>query len=76
MQIVRLRREFDRSETPVYLFLNRKSDQFLSLFRVEVSETVFSSGPVDRVINADFDGTGSLDRKVSAKIARPDHRPR
>lgn len=66
MQVIRPRREFDRSETPVYLFLNRKSDQFIRLFRVEVSETVFSSGPIDRPINADFDGTGSLDREVSA----------
>jgi hypothetical protein len=48
------------------LFLNRKSDQFLRLFRVEVSETVFSSGQMDRPINADFAGTGSLDREVSA----------
>jgi len=40
----------DGSETPLYLFLNRKSDLILRIFRVEVSETVFSNRPGSTVV--------------------------
>src|SRR6266704_6411789 len=41
VQTARPRRECDGSETPLYLFLTRKNDLFLRIFRVEVGETVF-----------------------------------
>jgi len=41
VQSARPRRECDGSETPLYLFLTRKNDLILRIFRVEVSETVF-----------------------------------
>src|SRR5438132_720834 len=34
-------RECDGSETPLYLFLTRKNDVIVRIFRVEVGETVF-----------------------------------
>ena len=69
VQVVRPKREFDRSEAPVYLFLNRKNDQFLRLFRVEVSETVFSIRVKSRAVNADIDGTRTLDREIQAQVS-------
>jgi len=69
VQVVRPRREFDRSETPVYLFLNRKNDQFLRLFRVEVSETVFSIRLKSRAVNADINGACALDREIQTQVS-------
>src|SRR2546425_10710567 len=45
VQTARPEREFDGSETPLYLFLTRKNDMILRIFRVEVSETVFCIRP-------------------------------
>src|SRR5436853_2147336 len=41
VQTARPRRECDGSETPLYLFLTRKNDVIVRIFRVEVGETVF-----------------------------------
>src|SRR5438132_9386325 len=59
VQSARPRRECDGSETPLYLFLTRKNDLILRIFRVEVSETVFSIRP--EISPADAVGSCSLD---------------
>jgi hypothetical protein len=59
VQTVRPRRECDGSETPLYLFLTRKNDLIIRIFRVEVSETVFCTRL--EISRADSVGSCSLD---------------
>ena len=73
MQTTRPGREFDRSEAPLYLLLTKKTNRCVAIFRVEVGETVFSSGENIHPGNAGTDGTGSLDREIQAKDPARDH---
>ena len=72
VQSARPRRECDGSETPLYLFLTRKNDLILRIFRVEVSETVFCIR--HKISPADPVGSCSLDREISAQDSGPDSR--
>lgn len=55
------------------MFLTKKTDRCVAIFRVEVGETVFSSGENIRLGNAGIGGTGSLDREIQTEDSARDH---